>query len=288
MFATGLIVFRETLEAAMLIGIVAAATRGLPNRSRWLAAGALAGALGSLLLASGMGHISSWADGIGQDLLNVGILSAALLMLAWHCIWMSTHAKEMVMNAKHLGAQVLSGNSTLWALAIAVALSVLREGAETVLFVAGFMAGGSQGQASLLMGASAGMASGALVGGLLYWGLTNIKTRQLFAVTNVLILLLAGSLASQLAKTLAQAGLVVQWTNPLWDSTALLSNDASLGVVLHALVGYEAEPTGLQLAFYLSTIILITLGTRYFARKHQRMVLRSRGAAQSDSTLAAA
>jgi len=272
MYATGLILFRETLEAALFVGIVAAATRGLAGRGRRLAGGVLAGALASLLLAAGMGRISAWADGIGQDLLNVIILSAALLMLTWHCVWVSPQAKEMAQEARRIGSAALDGTSTLWALSTAVALAVLREGAESVLFVAGFMSGANDGHLSMLAGAALGLAGGAAVGALIYWGLGRIKTQHLFSVTNVLILILAGSLASQLAKTLSQAGLVVRLSEPVWDSSALLSNESSAGTLLHALVGYDASPSGLQLVFYAGTIGLIWLAanTRKIAARRKQ------------------
>jgi high-affinity iron transporter len=272
MYATGLIVFRETLEAALFVGIVAAATRSLAGRSRWLAGGVLAGALASLLVAAGMGRISAWAEGIGQDLLNVIILSAALLMLTWHCVWVSPQAKEMAQEARRIGSAALEGASTLWALSTAIALAVLREGAESVLFVAGFMSGANDGQLSMLSGAAAGLAVGAAVGALIYWGLARIRTQYLFSVTNVLILILAGSLASQLAKTLSQAGLVVRLSEPVWDSSALLSNESSVGTLLHALVGYDASPSGLQLVFYACTIGLIWLAanTRKIAARRKQ------------------
>ncbi|MBC7469210.1 MAG: FTR1 family protein, partial [Ramlibacter sp.] len=99
MFATALIVFRETLEAALFVGIVAAATRGMAGRARWLASGVGAGVLGAVALAAGADKLSVLADGIGQDLVNAGILSVALAMLAWHCIWVSTHGREMSLDA---------------------------------------------------------------------------------------------------------------------------------------------------------------------------------------------
>jgi high-affinity iron transporter len=86
MLGTGVIVFRETLEAALFVGIVAASTRGVLHRGRWLILGVSAGIIGSLAIASAMRWISSLADGLGQDFLTGIILSAALLMLAWHCI----------------------------------------------------------------------------------------------------------------------------------------------------------------------------------------------------------
>lgn len=262
MFATALIVFRESLEAALFIGIIAAATRGLAGRSRWLTAGAVAGAVGAIVLALLAQHLSGWLDGLGQDVINIGILTLALTMLLWHCVWVSTHTRQMVSDAKHLGHSVQEGQKTPWALLLVVALAVLREGAETVLFVGGTITGNATTQPVAVLTAGAlGLLSGALVGLGVYAGLSRIPTRRVFSVTNVLIALLAGSLASQLARALAQAGFIESWTAPLWDSTDLLSPASALGTFLHALVGYDAQPSGAQLASYLSALTFIYLGT---------------------------
>lgn len=263
MFTTALIVFRESLEAALFIGIVAAATRGLTGRARWLSAGVGAGALGAVVLALLARHISSWLDGLGQDVVNIGVLSLALAMLLWHCVWVSTHTRQMVSEARHLGLSVQEGNRTPWALLVVVALAVLREGAETVLFVGGSLTGDATAEpATVLTAGALGLLSGALVGLGIYAGLSRIPTRRVFAVTNLLIALLAGSLASQLARALAQAGFVDIWSSPLWDSTALLSPDSALGAFLHALVGYDARPSAAQLVSYLAALAFIFVGTR--------------------------
>ena len=275
MFATALIVFRETLEAALFVGIVAAATRGLAGRARWLAGGVIAGVIGALALAAGADRISALADGIGQDLVNVGILSVALVMLAWHCIWVSTHGKEVTQDAKRLGSSVREGARTPRALIVAVALAVLREGAETVLFVSGLASGATGGSQGMLVGASLGVLSGVGLGLMIYFGLSRVKPQHLFAVTNVLILLLAAAIASQLARALAQSGLVDVWSGTLWDSSAVLRSDSPVGILLHALVGYDARPSGLQLVFYVSTVLFIGLATRQVHRYQQRNAART-------------
>lgn len=270
MFATALIVFRETLEAALFVGIIAAATRGLADRTKWLAGGVLAGVLGALALAAGAEKVSALANGIGQDLVNVGILSLALVMLAWHCIWVSTHGRDMSRDAKQLGSSVRDGSRTPRALMLAVTLAVLREGAETVLFVAGLASGAPEGSHGLLAGAALGLLSGVVFGFLIYFGLSRIKPQHLFGVTNVLILLLSAAIASQLARALAQSGLVDLWSATVWDTSRVLQSDSPAGVVLHALVGYDAQPSGLQLAFYLGTLLIIGMGTRQMQRQQQR------------------
>jgi high-affinity iron transporter len=268
MFAAALIVFRETLEAALFVGIIAAATRELVGRGRWLAAGVASGALAAAALAWMAERISAWADGLGQDLVNVAILSLALAMLLWHCIWVSTHSHEMARDAKQLGAAVHTGQRKPWALLVAVALAVLREGAETVLFVAGSLTGQSPlGSGATVLACVLGLASGALAGALLYFGLSRIPVRRLFAVTNALIALLAAAIASQLAKALIQAGWLELGAVPLWDSTALLAPDSLPGTLLRALLGYDARPSGAQLVLYVGVLVSIYLGTRWAAAR---------------------
>ena len=266
MLSTALIVFRETLEAALFIGIVAVACRGLAGRARWLSAGVVAGLLGSVLLAAAMGEVSAWADGLGQEMVNAGILSCALAMLSYHSIWVSTHGREMAQEARKLGQGALQGHNTLWALTVAVALSVLREGAETVLFVAGFMSGHPEGLSGMLLGAAAGLLAGALLGVAIYAGMARIKTQHVFAVTQVFMLLLTASLSSQLAKNLQQADVLSWGAQVMWDSTGLLSDNAALAVFLHALMGYEARPSVLQGVFYGVTIIFVA-GTTWLVKR---------------------
>src|SRR4249920_1537526 len=87
--AAALIVFREVLEAALIIGIVLAASRGVPGRGTIAAGGILAGAIGAIVVAALAGKIADAMSGIGQEVLNAGILGAAVLMLGWHNVWMS-------------------------------------------------------------------------------------------------------------------------------------------------------------------------------------------------------
>jgi high-affinity iron transporter len=276
MFAATLIVFRETLEAALFVGIIAAATRQLPMRGRWLAAGVGAGFAGALLLALMADNVSAWADGIGQDLVNIAILSVALTMLVWHCVWVSTHGRDMAFEARQLGVSVQGGQRGPWTLFVAVALAVLREGAETVLFVAGSISGGSPvNTGSVLLACGLGLATGAAVGAALYAGLSRIPAQKLFAATNVLIALLAASIASQLARALSQAGLLERGTTPLWDSSGWLASDSALGALLHALVGYDARPSAVQLGFYVVVLAGIYIGTRWATRSARAPVCRT-------------
>ena len=268
MFAIAIIVFRESLEAALFVGVIAAATRGLLGRSRYLGAGVLVGTAGALALAAGAERISALADGIGQDLLNAAILGVALTMLIWHCVWVSNQGAQTAADARALGDAFEQGQRKPWALLVVVALSVLREGAETVLFVAGYARG--SGHTDLVSGVMAGVLGGVAMGLLIYVGLSRVPLKRLFDVTNSLILLMAASIASQLARALSQSGLIDGWGQSLWDTSAWLHMDSPIGTFAHALLGYEAQPTGLQVTFYLSALFVIVSGTRWVRRAQAR------------------
>jgi high-affinity iron transporter len=262
MLGSAIIVFREALEAALIIGIIAAATRGLPTRNFWLLVGISAGAAGSLVVASLTGRIADLAEGAGQELFNAGILGLAAAMLAWHNIWMARHGMQLAKNAKQLGRDVTTGNREMSALAAVVALAILREGSETALFLYGLLTGGEETLATVLGGGAIGLLTGALAGYGLYAGFVRIPTRLFFSATSGLVLLLSAAMTSQAARFLVQADILPSLADPLWNTTWLLDNASLPGRFLHTLAGYEAMPSGIQVVFYTATLILILAGMR--------------------------
>jgi high-affinity iron transporter len=264
MLATAIIVFREVLEAALIIGIVMAASRGAAQRGLWVGGGIIGGVLGAVGVAAAAGTIAAMAEGMGQELFNAAILFTAVLMLGWHNVWMARHGRDLASNATRLGHDVRSGAQPLWALAFAVGLAVLREGSETVLFLYGIALAGDGAVSSLVFGGAAGMALGIAVGIGIYWGLVSIPMRQLFTVTSWLVLLLAAGLASQGASFLMQADLLPPLGGNLWDTSFLLSEQSIPGKILHTLIGYTAQPAGIQIVFYVATLAVIGALMRVF------------------------
>jgi len=270
MFGTALIVFREVLEAALIIGIVAAATRGIPGRNRWIFAGLGAGLLGSLLVAFGAEYLSQLAEGMGQELFNASILGIAVVMLAWHNIWMSAHGRELSANAKAVGNDVRSGSKAMSVLAVVVSIAVLREGAETVLFLYGVSISGDASATSMLAGGAIGLAGGVALGWLLFAGLLRIPLRYFFDATSFLVLLLAAGMASQAARFLIQANMLPSLASPLWDTSSLVSNSSVLGKALQGLLGYDAQPAGMQIAFFVTAIVVIWAGMTWSRRRIEK------------------
>lgn len=267
MLSSAVIVFREVMEAALIIGIIAATTRGLPGRNRWLCIGIGAGVFGSLIVAALTGRIADLAEGMGQELFNAGILTIAASMLAWHNIWMARHGIEMARDARQLGRDVASGDREMSALALVVALAILREGSETALFLYGLIASGGESLLSIFGGGVLGLGLGALAGFGLYAGFLNISTRLFFSATSAVILFLTAAMASQVARLLIQADYLPSLATPLWDTSSLLENHSFLGRLLHTLIGYEASPSGMQVVFYSATLILVLGGMRLFGSR---------------------
>jgi high-affinity iron transporter len=254
--ATAIIVFREVLEAALIVGIVLAASQGITYRGAWILGGLAAGMGGAMLVAAGAGTIASAASGMGQEMLNAAILLAAVVMLGWHNIWMTSHGREMAVAANRLGSEVRDGARPLWALALAVGLAVLREGSEIVLFLYG-IAATTDGLGAMALGGALGFAAGATAGAALYLGLVSIPMRHLFTVTGWMILLLAAGMAAQAAGFLLQIDLLPPLGSELWDTSFVLTDRSLVGKVLHTLIGYTAQPAGIQVVFYIVTLIVI-------------------------------
>ena len=257
-----IIVFREVLEAGLIVGIVLAATRSV-NGSRWFVSmGVLAGVLGSCVMAVFTGTLANAFDGFGQEIFNAAILAVAVVMLTWHNVWMAKHGRQLVGELKQAGREVLEGKKTLLALAIVVGTAVLREGSEVVLFLYGVAISDGGSGVSIISGGLAGLVLGAVVSGFTYLGLLNIPTRHLFAVTSWLIALLAAGMAAQSISFLEKAGIVDFLGTTVWDTSGLLSEKSIAGRILHTLIGYSDQPTLLQLLAYLATLAVIFLATR--------------------------
>jgi len=257
MLASLLIVFREVIEAGLIVGIVLAATKGVPHRARWVAIGVGAGLLGACLVAAFAGEIAALFAGSGAELFNASILLLAVGMLTWHNVWMARHGREIAANVRRVGAAVAAGERTMSALAVVVGIAVLREGSEVVLFLYGIASQGGSSVANLLIGGAFGLAAGAALSAVIYFGLLAIPMHRLFAVTSGLITLLAAGMAAQAILFVQQGGYFEFLTSTIWDTSWLLPENSILGRMLHTMVGYSDAPNGAQLFAYVLTAGII-------------------------------
>ena len=279
MLVSMIIVFREVMEAGLIVGIVLAATKGVVHRGRWVAGGIAAGVTGASLVAVFATTLFDAFQGAGQEGFTAAILGFAVIMLTWHIGWMSHHAREMAAEMRQVGEAVRLGQRSLAALAAVVAVAVMREGSEVVLFLFGIMAGSNTAPLSLAAGGAAGLALASAVSWLLYRGLIIIPLHRLFTVTNGLIALLAAGMAGQAAAMLHSADLLPGWGERLWDTSAILADDSLVGRSMHALIGYSARPSGIQIAAWLGTLAVLVVVTRVTGRPKPGNLVRPLAAA---------
>ena len=194
-----IIVFREVIEAGLIVGIVMAVTKGVPGSRLVIAAGVAAGVVGASLVAVFAGAIGEALAGVGQEVFNASILLVAVVMLIWHNVWMASHGRELAADVKRVGEAVRTGSRSVVALGVVCAVAVMREGSEIVLFMYGLVAAAGSTTGELIIGSLLGLAAGVAVTALTYLGLVTIPTRRLFLVTTVLITFLASGLAAQAA-----------------------------------------------------------------------------------------
>ena len=274
MLAALIIVFREVFEAGLIIGIVLAVTGSVPHRNRWIVGGVVAGTAAACVVAAFAGALSQLFAGMGQELFNAAILAVAVIMLTWHNVWMARHGREMAGEMRAVGQAVAEGSKPLLALAVVVGVAVLREGSEVALFLYGIVASGGGSAFSLAIGGVIGLALGAAVCLLTYFGLMRIPQRALFATTTALITLLAAGMAAQAVAFLERANWLTSLDTVAWDSTWLLSERSIAGRAMHTLIGYTDQPTEMQLLVYVA-VLLVTI-----------LLMRLTGSQQRDRAVA--
>ncbi len=254
MFLTSVIlVLQEILEAALLLSMLLLVTRliesgnkGLIANRTWIWSALACGVLLAWSYALYMPVIAEWFDYVGQEVTNAAcqLLTIVLLLVFIYGI---KNQVELPGSAHTLVAS--------FCLIVVVALAIMREGSEIVLYLRGIM-GQPEAVSPVLLGAALATGIGVSCGILLYYLLIALKRHIALRVALVLLAFFAGNMASQAVLLLTQADWA-PYTSQVWDSSALLPEYSVAGQLLYALVGYEATPSLLQLAAYVGAFLMI-------------------------------
>jgi high-affinity iron transporter len=273
MFGVSLFILREVFEIALILTVIMAATRSIAGRNRYILGGIAAGVAGAAAIALFTENISNMADGMGQEMMNAGILILAAVMIGWTAVWMRVHGRELSQQLKQVGSAIQAGEASFLTLSAIIALAVFREGAEMILFSFGAHASGTS-WIDIALGSVIGLAGGMVIGALFYFGMIKLFARHFLSITSILLALLAAGMAAKGIAYLAMIGMVPEFGSMLWDSSHILSDSSIGGESLGVLVGYTARPSGIQLVIYLATLAIIFAGfylsqMRLNARKKQ-------------------
>lgn len=259
MLQISIIVFREIFEIALIVGVLTAATKEISGRSKWLLSGLTCGVVASFALTFFTDKISESFSGMGQEIFNGCILFAAAAMISWTVLWMQKHAKSLSGELKTFGEKVRDGEKSLYALFFVVFFSVLREGAEIVLFTYSYYISGTALR-EIIFGLSLGILLGTGFGIALYFGILKIFGRYFFPITTWILVFLTAGISSQGVGLWVDAGLISPMGNPAFDASQILSQQSFFGKFLQIFFGYIDKPYGSQLVAYFSILGLLAAG----------------------------
>ena len=257
MSTIALLVFREMLEIVVVGALLLAATRSVPRRWAWTLLGVAAGVAGAAIVAAFAEGITEALAGVGQEIFSAVVLGLTALMVGGTVYWMRISGRRIAGEARETASRIASGAAPRWLLATTIGFSILRDGSELVVFIIGARAGGQVAVSDLVLGFVIGIAGGLLVGALIYNGILRASVRHIFTVVTVLLAFLAAGLMAQAAGFLSSAGFLPPLIDELWDTEEVLSQRIGIGQFLHALLGYMSQPSGLQLAVYLATLLAV-------------------------------
>ena len=269
MGATFVIVLREGFEAALLLGILYAYLTkiGRPQSRRYVTAGGILALGASIAMGVAVSVISGPLADLGPDVIAIGVIFLAVVLLTWHGWWMGRHARE-IRGEVQRRIDEAHARQRLWLVGLIAFTGVFREGAETVLFLWGLVVQMDDASSWLaLAGGVTGLVGAAILGWLVFQGGRRLSVQRFFAATSVLLLVLAAGLFSAGVGKLQGLGLLPAG-DPVWDTSWLLDDHGGLGGVLTGLVGYRARPTALEILAYGSYIVVA--GTLFFPALFRR------------------
>lgn len=259
MIKIAMVVFRESMEISMILGIIIAATKSIDKSRYYIFSGIILGIIASIFLSLAIGKISSAFDGMGEEIFNVGIIFLTVLVVGTTAIWIKRSAPKLRSNIANLSNKIESGNSHKLMLVFLVATTIFREVTEIILFVEALTSTYEVTMWDYLFGLSFGMIMGFGIGFAIYYGFNSLATKYLFKLTFIFLIFISASLASEAAGILTSTGFLDFYNYPLWDSSWLISDFSIVGKILKILIGYNSQPNLMQILFYFGTIIIIYL-----------------------------
>jgi high-affinity iron transporter len=262
-----IVVWRESLEAMLVIGVLLAWIGRQPDpaalrRGVWLG---VAAGLG-LAVALGVATFLAQSQFAGQSLevFQLGMVLFAAALIVQMVLWMHRHGRQMTqqLQARAQRSRGASGVAAITALAVA------REGAETVVFTwgLGLQAGGAQ-LAGLLAAATTGLVLAGVTAWLVARGAKYLNYRTLFRVSEILLLLVAGAMLANGIDRMIALDWLPLIVDTVWDTSGLVDDAGGVGRLLAGFVGYRARPSGVLLLavglYWAFAVWRLTRGSRH-------------------------
>jgi high-affinity iron transporter len=271
MLPSYLLSLREGIEAALIIGIVLGALRKMRrvdlSFTVWM--GVISATLISVLAGVVLTELGLSFDGTGEQIFEGITMLLAAGVLTWMIFWMSRQARNIkgeLESGVHKAA-FEGGKRGVFALAF---LAVLREGIELALFlVAAVFASDVQ---QTLIGTFLGLGTAILLGWSLFATTVRLDLRRFFRVTGFLLILFAAGLVAHGVHEFNEAAVIPAVIEHVWDVNPILNESGTLGSMLNALFGYNANPSLTEVLAYFAYFVAIFFGLRLSARKTETAI----------------
>ena len=271
MIKLAIVVFRECLEIALLLGVILAVTKPVKDSRKFVILGCISGIFFASIFAFFAKAISISMGELGDEVFNSLVILLTALLISWTVVWMQGYTKKIRKDLSKLSEKIQTGAASQLMLAFVVAAAIFREGVEIILFIHAITSTGDINGSGYVTGIAFGSLGGVLTGALLYAGLMKYASKYIFKISTILLTLIAAGLAAEAAGIMTSAGIIISFSDQLWDLSWLIANDSMLGKVLNIIIGYDSKPNGMQIIFYISTILLtlsmIKLRSKFF-NKH--------------------
>ena len=259
MLPTFVIGLREGLEAALIIGIIAAFLRqhGRADALRSVVAGITLAIAACVVWAIALQVWSSGLPKIQQEALETVVGLAAVAMVTYMIAWMRGHSRGLKRDLEAATASALA-SGTAWALVVMAVLAVLREGFETSVFLlAAFTA--SDAPLAAGFGAFLGIVAAVGLGYGIYRGGVRINLARFFRLTGVVLVFVAAGLLATSAHTAHEAGWLNVGQAQVVDLGWLAQPGSITQALLTGVLGIQPQPTVIEVAVWLLYLVPMLL-----------------------------
>lgn len=262
MLAAALLTLREGLEAALIVSILLSYLHQIGNyKLRWWIWGGVGTAgIMSLALAIGLHVVGTEFEGATEQIFEGLVMLLAVAVLSWMIFWMRYQARY-IKQGLEADMQLAVRRNQHWGLFGIAFLAVFREGVETSLFLtaASFTSDGL----STLVGSVVGLAVAIIIGWLIHTGMASLSVRAFFNVTSIVLLIFAAGLFAHGIHELQEAGWLPIFAEHVWDTKPILDDGSPVGSVLRTLVGYNDDPSLLEVIGYVAYWIVVIVAVRW-------------------------
>jgi high-affinity iron transporter len=252
MFSSGIITFRETLEVALVVGILLSyltkTNQNVYKKYIWYGIGigiVLAG-----LLAFFLNVVSGGFSGSSEEIFEGVLMFVTAGFLTWMILWVHRQ-KDIAKKLKEKVAKHVEEGFG-WGIALLTISAVLREGVETVLYLKATSVASGENQ---MLGGFIGIIIALILGYVMFRYTLKFSLTTIFNVTGVLLIAFAAGMVAYGIHEFQEVGWIPQYSfDPIFNISHILDHKSTVGSVLRAMFGYSSRPTLWELIGYVGYI----------------------------------